>query len=384
MQNIVILGSTGSIGESALKLLKDFPREFKVLGLSTRANVELLAKQVKLFNPEYVSINDLAAVVRFKKLLKGRSNVKVYEGMDGLLAMLEDKRIDRVLLAISGAQALLPLLKIIRQGKIVALANKEALVACGELVMQEARKFKSLIIPVDSEQSAIWQCLRGHDERYLNKIYLTASGGSLKNKSFAALKKITVKEVLKHPRWKMGKKITVDSATLMNKGLEVIEAMHLFKVKAQNIEVVIHPEAIIHSMVEFRDKVILAQLSDTDMRFPIQYAFTYPERMANNLKPVDFFKLKSLNFAAPDMKKFPCLGLAYTAAQDAGTMPCVLNAANEICVDCFLRGKLKFLGIPQVVEKVLTRHKNFLHPDLPQILEADNWARCEAKKIIGG
>jgi 1-deoxy-D-xylulose-5-phosphate reductoisomerase len=296
--------------------------------------------------------------------------------------MIQDKRIDQIVLAISGSGALLPLLAAIENCKDIALANKEALVMAGTIIMNKARKKKVRIIPVDSEQSAIWQCLNGEDKNKLKNIYLTASGGPFRQTSKKDLKDISIDRVLRHPRWKMGKKISVDSATLMNKGLEVLEAMFLFNISVDKIKVLIHPEAIIHSMIEFIDGVILAQLSITDMRIPIQYAISYPERLASNLGNIDFCKIRGFHFEKPNFKKFPCLSLAYQAAKDMGTSPCVLNAANEVSVERFLNGGLDFISIPRVIEKVLSRHRNKYTCDLRGIQEADSWARAEALKVM--
>jgi len=285
-------------------------------------------------------------------------------------------------LAISGSAALLPLLNAIDSGKDVALANKEALVMAGPIIVRQARTKKTMIIPVDSEQSAIWQCLDGEDKSKLKNIYLTASGGPFRNAPKKDFKNISVKRVLRHPTWKMGRKISVDSATMMNKGLEVLETMFLFDVGVEKIKVVIHPESIIHSMVEFIDGVVIAQLSATDMRIPIQYALSYPQRLPSGLTSMDFYKLGKLNFEKPQFSRFPCLGLAYRVAREGGAAPCALNAANEVCVEEFLNKRLDFISIPKVIEKVLGKHKNIGNPDLNDILATDSWARQEAQRII--
>lgn len=326
--------------------------------------------------------NEAAALKLRKRLNSG--SVKLLTGEEGLEQIAQDKAVDQVLLAISGSAALPPLLKAIDCAKPVALANKESLVMAGPIIMARAQKKGARIIPIDSEQSAILQCLDGRDKTKLKNIYLTASGGPLRNIARSRLRNISVGEVLEHPRWKMGKKITVDSATLMNKGLEVLEAMFLFGVGIDKIKVVIHPEAIIHSMVEFIDGVILAQLSVADMRVPIQYALSYPGRLSlsRGVGSVDFYKLKALHFQKADTQKFPCLSLAFEAARQLGTMPAVLNAANEVCVEAFLARKLKFGLIPEIISKVMRRHANKKSPDLSDILGADSWARQEARKNI--
>jgi 1-deoxy-D-xylulose-5-phosphate reductoisomerase len=310
------------------------------------------------------------------------SKVRILAEEDGLLELCRDRRIDTVLMSISGSGALAPLLTAIEYGKDIALANKESLVMAGSIVMDLAARKKVKIIPIDSEQSAIWQCLEGEERTKLQNIYLTASGGPLKDASVKELKNISVDKVLRHPRWKMGRKITVDSATLMNKGLELLEAMFLFDVPCEKIKVIVHPEAIIHSMVEFVDGVVMAQLSVTDMRIPIQYALTYPERLKNSLARLDFKELGALHFEKPDFNKFPCLGLAYRAAKELGTMPAAMNAANEITVEEFLKKNIKFTDIAKVIEHVLEKHKNIRNPVLEDIREADVWARREARRII--
>ena len=382
MKHIAILGSTGSIGQNTLDVVRRFPDKFLVVALSTNSNIDLLFGQIKEFHPSLVCVGDTDAAKKLKARLNPR--IRLFVGKDGLQEMAGYRKIDKVVLAVSGSCALPPLLKAIENGKDIALANKEALVMAGPLVMNEASRKKIKIIPIDSEQSAIWQCLEGEDKVTLKNIHLTASGGPLRRFAKKSLKNISIDRVLKHPRWKMGAKITVDSATLMNKGLEVLEAMFLFNVPSDKIKILIHPEAIIHSMVEFIDGVIMAQLSITDMRIPIQYALSYPERLPGIPGGIDFHKLERLNFAKPDFRKFPCLGLAYRAAAELGTMPCVLNAANEISVAEFLKGKLGFASIPEVIEKILSRHRNIKHPGLSDIFDADSWARQEAYGVIAG
>jgi len=381
MKRVVILGSTGSIGISALDVIKSHPRDFQVVGLSTNSNISALAGQIKKFRPKAVCVNEERSGRRLKK--ETGSLTKIFFGKNGLPDMLESLDIDRAVLAISGSAALLSLLRLIDKKVDVALANKEALVMAGPIIMRRASQKKVNLIPIDSEQSAIWQCLAGQAPDYLKTIYLTASGGPFRKLKPSALKKISVKQALNHPRWKMGRKISVDSATLMNKGLELLEAMYLFSQPAGKIKVVIHPEAIIHSMVEYIDGSVLAQLSITDMRVPIQYALSYPQRMSNGLPHLDFFKIKQFNFEKPDLVKFPCLDLAYQAASEEGTAPCVLNAANEIAVSEFLKENLDFTGIARVIEKTLEAHKNKINPALADIFAADSWARQEAAKIIG-
>lgn len=381
MKRISILGSTGSVGQSALAVIQAHPDEFKVAALSTNTNIEILYRQIKTFKPDAVCVSDPKSGLNLKSRLKDKVPL-VFIGEEGLEAMVEDKDADEILLAISGAGALKPLLKALDCAKVIALANKEALVMAGPIIMTKAKNKKAKIIPVDSEQSAIWQCLQGHAKNRIRNLYLTASGGPLRKTAAKDFARVSLKSVLQHPCWKMGKKITVDSATLMNKGLEVLEAMYLFDVRPQMIQIVIHPEAIIHSMVEFIDGVILAQLSITDMRIPIQYALSSPERLSNNLDSIDFYKIKSFNFEKPDFKRFPCLRLAYQVAKESGTAPCVLNAANEVSVAEFLKGRLGFIAIPRIIEKVLGRHRLIKEPKLDDIFEADTWARGQAYKFI--
>lgn len=380
MKCISILGSTGSIGKSALSVARNHCNEFKVLSLSSNSNINLLSQQAAEFRPLCVCIIQEHLVKELKSNVS--SSVKVFSGSEGLLQMLEYCRVQMALLAISGSAALMPLLKLIEIGTDVALANKEALVMAGPIIMKEAARKNVKLIPVDSEQSAIWQCCEKQDKSRIKKIHLTASGGPFREKSKKEFRRICVNDALKHPRWRMGRKITIDSATLMNKGLEVFEAMYLFGVSADLINIVIHPESIIHSMVEYIDGVILAQMSCADMRIPIQYALTYPVRMESGVSGIDLIKLSKLHFIKPDFNKFPCLKLAYQSALDGGTMPAVLNASNEISVNNFLERKIAFTSIPEIVKKVLSKHKNITNPDLASILDSDNWARQEAYRQI--
>ena len=383
MKRIAVLGSTGSIGRNTLDVIRNFPGKFKVSALTAHSNTDILLKQVNEFKPEKICVTDARAAGLMKKRL-GSNKTKVFEGDQGFEEILKDSRIDKVVIAISGSSALKPLLKAIDNKKEVALANKEALVMAGSLISKKAKRSNVRILPIDSEQSAIWQCLEGEDKKKVKNIYLTGSGGPFRGWTKEQLKNISVSQTLKHPRWKMGRKITVDSATLMNKGLEILEAVALFGVDPRKIKVVIHPQAIIHSMVEFIDAVIMAQLSATDMRIPIQYALLYPERMECRVEKVDFFRMGSFDFERPDYKNFPCLGLAYRAADEGGTMPAVLNAANEAGVAAFLIKKLKFLSIARIIEKTMDAHKNIKEPGLSDIFYADSWARGKAQDLIEG
>jgi len=381
MRNIAILGATGSIGQSALSVIRSYPDKFKVVALSVNSDITRLSSQIREFKPAVVCVNDKSRAFSLAKNIK--PGVKVLSGPEGLEELVRDKRIGQVVFAISGSSCLMPLVSAIESGKDIALANKEALVMAGPLIMRLARKKKVTLMPIDSEQSAIWQCLKGEESRAVKKIYLTASGGPLRKLNRQELKGVRLKQALKHPRWKMGRKITVDSATLMNKGLELLEAMFLFGLDTSQVKVLVHPEALIHSMVEFIDGVLIAQLSIADMRIPIQYALSYPQRLKNALPEIDFYKLAALHFERPDFKKFPALGLAYEAARELGTLPCVLNAANEVAVAEFLQEKLKFTQIAEVTAKVMRSHVNKANPGLSDIRQADSWARQEASRVMG-
>lgn len=379
VKRVAILGSTGTIGINALKVIDHFPKRFKVVALTAYNNVTLLEKQIKKYSPRYVAINGENAR-HFKN--RAKRSIKIFDAKSEITQIASCKDIDIVVIGIRGSGALLPFLAAVKSGKTIAPANKEALVMAGDMIMREAKRHNATIIPVDSEQSAIFQCLQGGRRSELKKIYLTASGGPLWHVPKSRFDKMSVRQILKHPRWKMGKKITVDSATLMNKGLEIIEAKWLFDVNVDCIEVLIHPEVIIHSMVEFNDGSILAQLGITDMRLPIQYALTFPERLKTHLKQINFLKLKQLTFKKPDFHKFPSLELCFYAGRGGGTLPCVLNAANEEAVEAFLNGRLLFSKIFRTVERVILRHKNIHNPRLNDIWQTDGWAREEARRIM--
>ena len=382
IKRVAVLGSTGSIGINTLKVVDRYPGRFQIVGLSALNNHEVLAAQVRQYQPKYVGIGrDKIALL--KKTLN-KVPVKVLTAEDELAWLTSRPEVDIVVIGMSGSAALDPFLSAVRAGKRVAPANKEALVIAGDIIMNEATLHGAEVIPVDSEQSAVFQCLAGSGRKDLRTVYLTASGGALRRVPSRRFPDLQVKDILNHPRWKMGKKITVDSATLMNKGFEVIEAQRLFGLKVEEIEVVIHPEAIIHSMVAFHDGSVIAQMGITDMRLPIQYALTYPERAETGLKPLDFFETKRLTFAKPDIKKFPSLALAISVAGRGGTLPSVLNAADEEAVDAFLRGRIPFTGIYNVVEKVVSSHIIVNKPGIPDILAADDWARKDARKRIAG
>ncbi|MBI3292425.1 MAG: 1-deoxy-D-xylulose-5-phosphate reductoisomerase [Elusimicrobia bacterium] len=381
-RSVVILGSTGSIGVNALEVVRALAPRFRVVGLSTDRNVNRLAEQVREFSAPAVAVLDQEAAHRFRGLglqAYGRP-VEVYTGVEGLIRLVRETEGELVLSGVVGAGGLKPLLAALKGRKVVALANKEPLVMAGELVIQEARRHGATIIPVDSEHSAIFQCLQGARRDTIRRVILTASGGPFYRRSH--LEQITVQEALAHPTWKMGKKITIDSATLMNKGFEAIEAHHLFGLPMESVEVLIHPQSIVHSLVEFIDGAVLAQLSRPDMRLPIQYALTYPDRVETTLPALRLEEAKALTFEAPDFRQFPCLQLALEAGRVGGTSPTVLNAANEVAVAAFLAERIPFTQIAHIVARVLGRHVPRPHPTLEEILEADREARDAAQALV--
>jgi len=378
MKRVAILGSTGSIGTQTLDVISALPQEFDIVGLATGYDLDLFATQIKHFKPEIVSVADAELAKKLTQML-GDSDVIIGSGIDGLTAVATYAKADIVVTAVSGAIGLLPTVQAIKHGKTIALANKETLVAAGELIMDLARQYEVKILPLDSEHNAIFQCLHGEAHESIAKIILTASGGPFRTWTVEQLQQVTPAEALKHPKWKMGPKITIDSATLMNKGLEVIEAKWLFNLDYSQIEVVIHPQSVIHSMVEFCDGSILAQLGVPDMRVPIHYALTYPKRLRNELPRLKLLELSNLTFEAPDLEKFPCLELAFSIGRTGGTLPAVMNAANEIAVHEFINNNIRFTDIPIVIEKVINAHQNILKPSLDEILAADRWAREKAK-----
>ncbi len=354
MKNIVILGSSGSIGSQTLEVVQNNP-DICVLGLSVYNELEILEEQIKKFNPLAVAVAENSAAKSFEAKAK-ELRVTLYKGTEGLCELAALKDVSLVVSAIVGFAGLNPTLSAINAGKDIALANKETLVAAGELVMKLAKEKNVSILPVDSEHSAIFQCLFGYKEKAFNKIYLTASGGPFRNLSKAELFKVTKEQALNHPNWVMGAKITIDSATLMNKGLEVIEAKWLFDCDLDKIEVLVHPQSVIHSMVEYDDGSVIAQLGEPDMRIPIAYTITYPQRRQNPFNKLDFTKRNTLTFEKPDLDRFPCLALAFESLKMGGSAPCVLNSANETAVSLFLNSKIKFMDIPDLVEKALFRH----------------------------
>ncbi|MBP8985237.1 MAG: 1-deoxy-D-xylulose-5-phosphate reductoisomerase [Syntrophobacterales bacterium] len=383
MKNISILGSTGSIGVSALEVVRRNPSRFRVLGLAAGRNVELLSRQVEEFRPMYVSLFDKETAAEFKKLA-GAPSTAVLWGEEGYRTIATIEGVETVLSAMVGAAGLLPTVCAIEAGKDVALANKETLVMAGALVMEKASRKGVRILPVDSEHSAIFQCLEGERREYVKKIILTASGGPFRTLPPEKMAEVSVEDALKHPNWKMGKKITIDSATMMNKGLEIIEAQWLFGVDVDRVHVVVHPQSIVHSMVEFCDGSVIAQLGVPDMKGPIAYALSHPERLEREEGFLDLYAVGSLDFAAPDMGRFPCLRLAYEAGRKDGTMPAIMNAANEVAVEAFLGGKIGFTDIAAVIEKTMQGLESREAGSVEDILDADRRARKFAAAYVEG
>ena len=383
MKKIAVLGSTGSIGKSTLNVVGKHPAEFSVSVLAGGRNVILLKKQIERFNPKLAVVIDEEHALELKDLLKS-TVISILFGPDGYREAASFAETDIVVSAIVGAAGLIPTLDAISAGKNIALANKETLVMAGGVVLRKASEMGVKIIPVDSEHSAIFQCLRGNDPLAVSRIILTASGGPFLNSSKEEIMAADSSDALRHPTWIMGKKITIDSATMMNKGLEVIEASWLFGLPVTKIDVLVHPQSIVHSMVEYQDGSVIAQLGIPDMRIPISYALSYPNRLNQAEYRLDLAKLKDLTFLNPDYERFPALEISYRAAKIGGTMPVVLNAANEIAVAAFIEGKIGFYDITDVVEKTILRHNVKDEENIEDILQTDNWARIEAENIIEG
>jgi len=379
-KNVVVLGSTGSIGESSLKVARDLPGRMKLVGLAANRSADALAAQMAEFGIQQGCLYDPTGLDRVRSALPDK--ITLHSGESGLVELATLPEADLVLIAIVGVAGLKPALAAIEAGKDIAVASKEILVMAGEAVMTAARRKGVKVLPVDSEHNAIFQCLEGRSPDEVSRLILTASGGPFRTLPAAELPKVTVAQALKHPTWEMGKKITIDSATLFNKGLEMIEARWLFDIGMDRVDVIVHPQSIIHSMVEFIDSSVLAQLSTTDMCFPIQYAVTWPERVSNTLPPLDFASLAKLDFEAPRWDDFPALNLAKEAGTVGGTLPAVLNAANEIAVNAFLEGHLSFPGIWDTVAETMSRHRTLHHPSLEEIVAADEWARETAKSHL--
>ncbi|MCE5333945.1 MAG: 1-deoxy-D-xylulose-5-phosphate reductoisomerase [Desulfobacteraceae bacterium] len=383
-KKIAILGSTGSIGKSTLEVVRQFPGLFEIVALGAGSNAALLREQIAEFHPALVAVMSDEVAESLRRLLSGsqHSGLEILTAQEGYCRIAAHPDADTLVAAMVGAVGLVPTLAAIEAGKDIALANKETLVIAGEIVMQAAAEKNVRVLPVDSEHSAIFQALQGNHREALDKILLTASGGPFFFKSADELRSVTPEAALQHPNWSMGRKITIDSATLMNKGLEVIEARWLFNVPAERISVHIHPESIVHSMVEYVDGSVIAQMGIPDMKIPIAYALAFPERLPLASPRLDLFRLQKLSFYPPDVKRFPCLRLAFEACRAGASMPAVMNAANEIAVNAFLDKKVGFTDIPIIIEEVMTAHDPVRELDLEAILRTDEWARSEASEII--
>jgi len=381
IKNISILGSTGSIGVSTIDLVLRHPDKFRIVGLAAGSNLEVLSAQIRLLKPEIVSVQSASKVDELRSLLKD-VKIEIVSGVEGACQVASFSKVDLVISAIVGAAGLLPTLRAIENGKTIALANKESMVIAGELMRQKANEHGVTILPVDSEHSALFQCLQGNRIEDVRRLILTASGGPFLHRPKEDFVNITRAEALRHPNWSMGQKITIDSATMMNKGLEVMEARWLFDLAIEKVDVCIHPQSIIHSMVEFKDGSVLSQMGVPDMKVPIAYALSFPERIETGVASLNLCEKKELTFFEPDFEKFRCLKIAYEVAKKGGTYPAVLNAANEIVVDSFLKNRLKFLEIPKIIEAVLEKHQSRAVNSLEDILEADRWARDVAQSLI--
>ena len=377
MKTITILGSTGSIGKNTIKVVQQLKDRFKIHGIAAHSSIDLLAQQAEELNCRNI-VCDKSYTKQLSKLTS--KEARITAGIEGMIEISTAPEVDIVLCAVVGTSALLPVLEAIRAGKDIAIASKEILVMAGELVMAEATRYGVKMLPVDSEHSAIFQCLENKQNSDISRIILTASGGAFRNSTVEEIEKATYKEALAHPTWDMGPKVTLDSASLMNKALEMIEAKWLFNVTPDKIDVIVHPQSIIHSMVEFIDGTVLAQMNVADMRFPIQYALTYPEKIPGGLEPLNFAKIANLSFEEPDRKRFPSLDFAYSALKTGGTLPAVMNAANEIAAGRFQKGEISFPQIWKIIEKVMLSHKTIKKPTLNEIVAADNWAKIEASR----
>ncbi len=382
MKYISVLGSTGSIGKNVLNVADQFPEKYSIKALAAATNIDLLLTQINRFRPEIAVVLNEAYAAELKKKMPSDVNTEILFGDEGYIAAATHNDTEMVVSSIVGAAGLIPTVAAIKAGKTIALANKETLVMAGDYVMNLADQHKVKILPVDSEHSAVFQCIEGQSRKDLAKIILTASGGPFRNRPASDFAEITLEEALDHPTWNMGKKITIDSATLMNKGLEVIEARYLFDIDCKNIDVIVHPQSIVHSMVAYKDGSVLAQLGIPDMRGAIAYAMSWPERLPLNLPLPDLAALGSLKFESPDFEKFPCLALAFDACREGHTLPAVLNAANESAVQAVLEKRIMFAKIPEIIEKTMNKHSLEKNPELSDIIEADKWARYQAGLFI--
>jgi len=382
MKQIAILGSTGSIGRNALKVVESLPEQLKVVGLAANSSVDLIEKQTRKFHPKKVALADVESAKELKKRLKNL-DVELFMGQEGILQIASMPEAKLVLPAIIGGAGLMPTLEAIREGKDIAFVNKETLVMGGKLVMGAVEEAGINFIPVDGEMSAIFQCIQNNQNKNeVQRLIITASGGPFRTTPANKLADVTPKEALKHPNWDMGAKITIDSATMMNKGFELIEASWLFDTDFSKIDIIIHPESIIHSLVEFIDGSILAQLAIADMRIPIQYALTYPKRINSEIGYLDLIKTASLNFEEVDLDKFPCLKLAYKAAKFSGTMPTVLSSADEVAVNAFLKQRIAFTEIPVLIENVMNEHELITNPNISDILSTIEWTKDKANHYL--
>jgi len=382
MKKITILGSTGSIGSNALRVIESNPEEYKVLALTAGRNIGLLMKQIMQFQPVAVAVSEGSLADILRERLRGHSKTEVLSGVEGFVQLAALEEVDTVISAMSGTAGLIPTYAAIEAGKDIALANKETMVMAGPVIMGHAKDRDVTILPIDSEHSAIFQALQGHQREDLKRIILTASGGPFREMPREKLERTTPEEALRHPNWDMGKKVSIDSATLMNKGLEAIEAKWLFDLDIDQIDIVIHPESIIHSMVEYRDGSIIAQMGIPDMLTPISYALSYPRRMETNLPSLRLEEIGALTFHKPDMERFKCLALAIKASGIGESMPAVLNGANEIAVESFLQGKIGFLQIPILIERTMEMHEIFSIYNIERVIEADRWAKETAEKLL--
>lgn len=383
MKKIAILGSTGSIGTQALDVIASNPTLFELFAITGHSNVELLAKQARVYRPNMVIITDESKYTILQEMLADIDDVKVFAGMQSVCDMVAMSSVDMVLTSMVGYAGLRPTIAAVKEGKTIALANKETLVVAGELICSLAAKHRSAILPVDSEHSAIFQCLAGEQDKSIEKLLLTASGGPFRTFSMDQLAHVTKADALKHPNWDMGAKITIDSASMMNKGFEVIEAKWLFGVSQEQIEVVVHPQSIVHSMVQFNDGSVKAQLGMPDMRLPIQYAFGYPNRLSNNYERVDFSKIATLTFEKPDLNRFRNLAFAFEAMQKGGNMPCILNAANEVVVHAFLHDKIGFLQMSDIIEWAMMTMPFVAEPSYDDYVACDALVREKVAQKIG-
>lgn len=382
MKKITILGSTGSIGANALKLVRSNTEKYRVIALAAGINIELLLKQIDDFQPMAVAVLEEGHAAELNRRLVRGKGPEVFFGTDGFIRLATLAEVDTVVSAMSGAAGLLPTYEAIREGKNIALANKETMVMAGPLVMAEAKNQKISILPIDSEHSAILQCLHGHPREDLRRVILTGSGGPFRDFSLEQMRNVTPDQALKHPNWDMGPKITIDSATMMNKGLEAIEAKWFFDLNMDQISILIHPQSIVHSMVEYTDGSIMAQLGIPDMIIPISYALSFPRHMENRLPLLELERIGTLSFEKPDLQRFRCLGLALEAARIGGSMPAVLNGANEIAVESFLEGRIGFLDIPDLIEKTMGAHGPYPIDTIEKVTAADKWARDIARRIV--